>query len=145
MNKKRPFVAVVATTVCAASINALAEQRAPREPDAGLLYYAKADYAFADNKEVIANQHICGAFFQVIWSEVEREKGECDWSQLDQWMQPWLKAGKKVAIRIMWSTGGNWPKPYYKTPTPRWVWREGAAFAYHRQSQTEIPLISAAC
>lgn len=115
--------------------------RTVREPGAGLLYYAKADFAFADNKAVIANPNICGALFQVIWSEVEKENGKCDWSQVDQWIAPWLKAGKKVAIRIMWSTSGYWPKPYYKTPTPKWVWREGAMFAFHKPSGTEIPLI----
>lgn len=115
--------------------------RAVREPGAGLLYYAKADFAFADNRAVIANPNICGALFQVIWSEVEKEDGKCDWSQVDQWIDPWLKAGKKVAIRIMWSTSGYWQKPYYKTPTPKWVWREGAMFALHKPSGTEIPLI----
>ena len=72
---------------------------------------------------------------------MEKENGKCDWSQVDQWIEPWLKAGKKVAIRIMWSTSGYWPKPYYKTPTPKWVWREGAKFALHKPSGTEIPLI----
>ena len=128
-----------------ASLNAAgqAERPQPRksEPGAGLLYYAKADFAFAESKGVIANPYIRGALFQVIWSEVEREKGQCDWSQLDQWMAPWLKAGKKAAIRILWSTSGYWPKPYYKTPTPKWVWKEGAVFAFHQPSGTEIPLI----
>ena len=118
-----------------------ADKRPPREPGGGLIYYAKADFAFADNQAVIANPHIYGALFQVIWSEVEKENGKCDWSQVDQWLQPWFKAGKKAAIRIMWSTSGNWPKPYYKTPTPRWVWAEGAKFAFHKQSGTEMPLI----
>ncbi|MCC6354896.1 MAG: hypothetical protein IT577_13490, partial [Verrucomicrobiae bacterium] len=63
-----------------------------------------------------------------------------DWSEIDRWIAPWLKAGKKVAIRIMWCTSGNWPKPYYKTPTPNWVWREGAKFVLHPPSRTEIPL-----
>ena len=115
--------------------------RPSRELGGGLMYYAKADFAFADNQAVIANPHIYGALFQVIWSEVEKENGKCDWSQLDQWLQPWLKAGKKAAIRIMWSTSGNWPKPYYKTPTPRWVWTEGAKYAFHKSSGTEMPLI----
>lgn len=115
--------------------------REPRQPEAGLLYYAKADYAFADNSDVIANPYICGTLFQVIWSEVEKEKGVCDWSHLDQWMEPWLKGNRKVAIRIMWLTSGYWPKPYYKTPTPNWVWQEGAKFAFHAPSSTEIPLI----
>ncbi|MBM3852460.1 MAG: hypothetical protein FJ399_04820 [Verrucomicrobia bacterium] len=118
-----------------------APTRAVREPGAGLLYYAKADYAFADNQRVIANPHIIGALFQVIWSEVEKKEGECDWREVDQWLKPWLGAGKKVAIRIMWSTSGAWPRPYYKTPTPRWVWQKGAVFAFHAGTGTEIPLI----
>ena len=39
----------------------------------------------------------------------------------------------------MWSTSGNWPKPYYKTPTPAWVWQP--KYAFHQQSGTEMPLI----
>ncbi len=116
-------------------------QRGPREPSVGLLYYAKADFAAAENAAVIANPHICGALFQVVWSEVERENGRCDWSELDRWMAPWLEAGKKVAVRFLWSTSGNWPKPYYKKPTPQWVWGEGARFAFHAPSGTEMPLI----
>lgn len=114
---------------------------ATREPAAGLLYYAKADYARADNTAVIANPHLIGAFFQVIWSEVEKADGQCDWSELDRWLQPWLDAKKSVAIRIMWVTSGAWPKPYYKTPTPRWVWEKGAKFAFLQATRTEIPLV----
>ena len=112
-----------------------------RDPAAGLLYYAKADYAVEGDPNVIANPYICGALLQVIWSEVEKEDGQCDWNDLDAWIEPWANAGKKVGIRIMWSTSGNWPKPYYKTPTPRWVWDKGARCAYHEPSRTEMPLI----
>ena len=106
-----------------------------------LLYYAKADYAFADNAAVIANPYIGGALFQVIWSEVEKQDGVYDWSAVDRWIEPWLQAGKHVAIRLMWSTSGYWPRPYYKTPTPAWVWEKGAVFAFHPASGTQIPLI----
>jgi len=129
------------TAGVAAQENNQQTERSPRQPEAGLLYYAKADYAFADNTNVIDNPHIIGAFFQVIWSEVEKENGVCDWSQLDQWIKPWLEGNKRIAIRIMWSTSGYWPKPYYKTPTPNWVWQKGAKFAFHEPSGTEIPLI----
>lgn len=115
-------------------------KRSPREPAAGLLYYAKADFASAENSDVVRNPHICGALFQVIWSEVEKANGKCDWGQLDRWIAPWVNARKKVAIRVMWSTSGNWPKPYYKTPTPQWVWHEGAKHAFHAPSGTEMPL-----
>ncbi|TAN36798.1 MAG: hypothetical protein EPN23_08305 [Verrucomicrobia bacterium] len=132
------FAMVLAVLVAAAEP---ASVRLPREPGAGLLYYAKADYALADNQAVLANPHITGALFQVIWGEVEKENGVCDWRQVDQWIAPWLKAGKKVALRVLWSTSGYWPKPYYKTPTPVWVWQAGAKFALHKPSGTEIPLI----
>ncbi|MDO8543809.1 MAG: hypothetical protein Q7S40_25485 [Opitutaceae bacterium] len=115
--------------------------RPAREPGAGLLYYAKADYAFADNAAVIANPYICGALFQVIWSEVEKTDGHCDWGEVDRWIKPWLDAKKSIAIRIMWVTSGAWPKPYYKTPTPKWVWEKGAKFAFLKASRTEIPLV----
>lgn len=125
----------------AAPAAAAGPARPPRDPAGGLLYYAKADFASAENTAVIANPHICGALFQVIWSEVEKERDKPDWSEVDRWIKPWTRAGKSVAIRIMWCTSGNWPKPYYKTPTPQWVWREGAKFAFHPPSGTEIPLI----
>ena len=64
--------------------------RPSREPGGGLMYYAKADFAFADNQAVIANPHICGALLQVIWGEVEKENGKSVWRQVDQWLQPWL-------------------------------------------------------
>ena len=64
---------IVAGTLAASSP---VQPRATREPGAGLLYYAKADYAFAENQRVIANPHIVGALFQVIWSEVEKKEGE---------------------------------------------------------------------
>lgn len=109
--------------------------------DGGLLYYAKDDRdASAENTAAIANPAISGALFQVIWSEVEKEEGRWDWSRLDRWMKPWLDADKKVAVRLMWSTSGYWPRPFYKTPTPRWVWEKGAVFAFHSDSGTEIPL-----
>lgn len=108
----------------------------------GLLYYAKAEYAEpAMAAPAVANPHISGALFQVIWSEVETADGVCDWSALDRWIQPWLDAGKDVAVRLMWSTSGYWRFDYYKHPTPSWVWDKGAKYAYHAASETEIPLI----
>ena len=61
--------------------------RAPRTPSRGLLYYAKSAYAL--DTRPIANPHIQGAFFQIIWSEIEKEKGLCDWSAVDSWIRPW--------------------------------------------------------
>lgn len=109
------------------------------EKGSGLLFYGKQDYAY--DTSVIPNPYISGGFFQIIWSEVEKVDGEYDWSVVDKWIKPWKDPGKKVALRIMWSTSGYWPKDYYKCPTPQWVWEKGAKYAYHDLSQTEIPLI----
>lgn len=130
-----------ATCLLAASLAAADLSRPNRAPGGGLLYYAKADYAFADNAAVIANPHICGALFQIVWSEVEKTEGQCDWREVDAWLKPWLDAGKSVALRILWVTSGAWPKPYYKTSTPRWVWEKGARFAHLEATRTEIPLV----
>lgn len=134
-------VARLAGIFFAVALVATATERPAREPAAGLLFYAKADYATADNSRVIANPAICGALFQIIWSEVEKKDGQCDWSEVDRWIAPWVKGGKKFALRVMWSTSGYWPKPYYHTPTPAWVWARGARHIDHPASQTEIPLI----
>ncbi len=139
MNAFRLFI--FASCVSAGIVASANTTRPAREPGAGLLFYAKADYAFANNQDVIANPHIIGALFQVIWSEVEKEDGRCDWRELDGWLKPWLDAKKSVAIRIMWVTSGAWPKHYYKTPTPRWVWAKGAKFAFLQATRTEIPLV----
>lgn len=137
--KTRSTFAWLVAVFAFAGTGVSAIERTPRPPGAGILYYAKANSA--TNTSVIANTNIVGAFFQVIWSEVEKQDGVCDWSAVDSWIQPWLAAGKKVAIRVMWSTSGYWPQPYYKTPTPQWVWQKGARFAFHAPSGTEIPLI----
>lgn len=128
------------TTVLLAGLRAADVVRPTRVPAGGLLYYAKADHAFADNSAVIANPHLSGALFQIVWSEVEKADGQCDWSEVDGWIKPWLDAKKGVALRILWITSGAWPKPYYKTPTPAWVWQKGAKFAYLAATGTEIPL-----
>ena len=104
-----------------------------------LLFYGKADYA--TDVTAIPNPSITGGFFQIIWSEIEKADGQYDWTALDSWIKPWKDAGKGVALRIMWSTSGYWPQPYYKHPTPQWLWAKGAKYAYHDLSQTEVPLI----
>lgn len=109
-----------------------------KKPQAGLLFYAKSDYA--TDTSSIKNPYILGALFQIIWSEVEKKDGECEWKEVDSWIKPWIAAGKKVALRIMWSTSGYWSKSYYQHPTPQWVWAKGAKFSYHEASKTEIPL-----
>ena len=99
-----------------------AEPRAARAPDGGALFYE--GYTFRDNTEAVNNPHILGPMFQLYWSEIETQPGKFDWSEWDRRLAPWLKAGKKFALRIMWCSSGNWPHPASKTPTPQWVWKD---------------------
>jgi len=115
-----------------------AEPRVTRNPAGGLLFYE--GYTFRDNTEALNNPHILGPLFQLYWSEIERKPGEFDWSAWDRRLTPWLKAGKRFALRIMWCSSGNWPLPAARTPTPQWVWDRGAKFARYELNGTEIPL-----
>ena len=115
-----------------------AAPRPPRGPAGGALFYE--GYTFRDNTETVNNPHLLGPMFQLYWSEIEKEPGKCDWSEWDRRLAPWLKAGKKFALRIMWCSSGNWPHPASKTPTPHWVWDAGAKFVRYPLNGTEIPL-----
>ncbi len=109
-----------------------------RDPTGGLFFYE--GYTFRDNAEAVNNPHIIGPLFQLYWSEIETKEGVYDWSAWDRRLQPWLKAGKKFALRIMWCSSGNWPHPASKTPTPAWVWASGAKSVRYPLNGTEIPL-----
>lgn len=111
----------------------------PRKPAAGMLFFAH--YTYEDNDEVINNPYIIGALYTFHWDAVEHEQGKFDWSAADKFIEKWTKAGKKVALRIMWSTNGYWLNPIAKHPTPAWVWKDGAKHCYHPDSETEIPLL----
>lgn len=132
----RRLLVAALTSVLAMSL--CAEPRATREPSGGCLFYE--GYTFRDNTEAVNNPHILGPMFQLYWSEIEKRPGEYDWSAWDRRLEPWLKAGKKFALRIMWCSSGNWPHPASKTPTPAWVWAAGARFARFELNGTEIPL-----
>ncbi len=71
----------------------------------GLLYFAS--YQQRDNPAPATNPHLVGALFTIYWSDVEKSAGVFDWSALDQRIAVWTGAGKKVALRIMWSSSGN--------------------------------------
>lgn len=126
------------TLTLATAVALRAEPRATREPAGGLLFYE--GYTYRDNTEAVRNPHLLGPLFQLYWSEIERKPGEFDWSEWDRRLAPWLAAGKKFALRIMWCSSGNWPHPASRTPTPPWVWAAGAKFVRYEPNGTEIPL-----
>lgn len=115
-----------------------APSRTKRAPPGGILFYAK--HGFAENTAAVAHPHVAGVWAQFYWSEIEPEPGRYDWNLVEARMRPWLTVGKKAALRVYWIGSGNWPDPAAKHSTPAWVWREGAKFAYHEPSKTEIPL-----
>jgi len=116
-------------------VNGYAQKRAPGK---GLLYFAS--YESSDDDLVKNNPYIIGAVRTIKWANYEKSDGVYDWSALDRFIESWVKAGKKVALRMQWSTSGYWKDPMSKAPTPAWVWDKGAKFAYHAPSETEIPL-----
>lgn len=107
-------------------------------PTSGLLFYAS--HLHEGEALVLSNPSIVGALYQLYWSEIEPAEGRYEWAALDANIARWAAAGKKVALRIMWSSSGYWPDPAAKTPTPAWVWSAGARFALHAASGTEVPL-----
>jgi len=104
----------------------------------GLLYFAS--YRERDNPAPIANPHLIGALFTMYWSDVEKREGEFDWTDLDRRIARWTRAGKKVALRIMWSSSGTWPEPAAMHPTPQFVLDAGAVTIRSESSKTDIPL-----
>ncbi|MBI5774426.1 MAG: beta-galactosidase, partial [Verrucomicrobia bacterium] len=104
----------------------------------GLLYFAS--YPQRDNPAPAANPHLVGALFTIYWSDIEPREGTFDWSAFDQRAAVWTAAGKKIAVRIMWSSSGNWPEPAAKHPTPKFVLDAGAVTVHSVSSKTDIPL-----
>lgn len=105
----------------------------------GLLFFAS--YQERNNFAATANPHILGALHTIYWSNIEPAEGKFDWSDIDERIGRWISAKKKVALRIMWSSSGNWPEPAAKHPTPQWVLDKGAVTVHSDSSKTDIPLI----
>jgi len=108
-------------------------------PPGGLLYFAS--YRQRDNPAPVRNPHLVGALFTVYWSDVEPRPGVFDWSTLERRIALWTAAGKKVAVRLMWSSSGTWPEPAAKRPTPQFVLDAGAVIVRAEKSNTEVPLV----
>jgi len=121
-----------------AGLVSISETFGARNPESGLLFYAK--HGYQTNTLSVNNPNIIGGMFQIYWSQIETADSVFNWSEFDGWLAPWKLAGKKIGIRIMWSSSGYWPDPLAATPTPSWVWDKGAVKAVHAPSGTEIPI-----
>jgi len=104
----------------------------------GLLYFPTFDAK--DDRAAAANPNLAGALLTFYWSEIEPRKGDFNWEELDRRISVWTSSGKKVALRIMWSSNGFWPHPSAKRPTPSWVVDDGAREVLSPHSQTHVPL-----
>lgn len=66
---------------------------------------------------LLHNRDICGGLFYVLWGQIDKGPGAIpryDWSSVDRQIQPWIEAGKRVAIEV-WavSYGGRIATPSY--------------------------------
>src|SRR5579883_3181256 len=71
------------------------------------------------------NASLVGTNLIYYWSQLEPQKGQYQWSVIDNAMKPWTSAGKKVVIRITTAGWAKWSPPYSKQGTPQWVFDEG--------------------
>jgi hypothetical protein len=56
---------------------------------------------------LLHNPVVCGANFYLVWNQVDRGPNanpRYDWSDVDDRMAPWIKAGKQVNL-VTWATG----------------------------------------
>jgi hypothetical protein len=56
---------------------------------------------------LLNNPVVCGANFYLVWNEIDRGPSAIpryDWSEIDQRIAPWIKAGKQVNF-VTWATG----------------------------------------
>lgn len=107
----------------------------------GLLFFATPDERI--DAAAAQNPHLVGALLTLYWSDIEAVEGRCDWTALERRREVWTKAGKKVALRVMWVSSGNWPAPAADRPTPQWVFEKGARFVVAEKTTrpTQIPLV----
>ncbi len=124
---KKTIFALIICLCCLNSVFAFKYSNTP----AGMIYFAS--HGYVENNEVLSNPYIIGGLYTMHWSVIESEQGKYNWKEVDDFVNRWTKAGKKVALRIMWSSSGYWRNPVAGKPTPAWVWKAGAKYAYHKK------------
>ncbi len=86
----------------------------------------KGIYQFGSSYSTLAtNPYIAGAHLGFYWSQLEPQKGQYNWSAVDQAMAPWVSHGKKVILRVPTSGYTSWLPPYSQSGTPKWVYDLG--------------------
>jgi hypothetical protein len=95
----------------------------PRESQGSGVYQQQ----FAENlTNNVTNPYLDGVVAPFPWSEVEPREGEFRWNIIEDAIQPWVKAGKKVILSIFTGSVGTIGKTIAQA-TPEWVFAAGAA------------------
>lgn len=88
----------------------------------------KGMYQFGSNSSALAtNPAIAGGHLGYYWSQLEPQQGVFQWNVIDRDMAPWVKAGKKVILRVSTAGWTRWTPPYSQRGTPQWVYDLGVA------------------
>lgn len=86
----------------------------------------KGIFQFGSNSSTLAsNPSIAGTHLGYYWSQLEPQKGQYNWSVIDQQMAPWVSYGKKVILRVSTSGWTRWAPPYSQSGTPQWIYDLG--------------------
>ena len=124
---------LVASCGIAASLAALSAEVVVRpqdngaalvNPGMGLVHYHYSNrlWAYGLDSKVGDTEPLPGTsvvYFRVLWSDVEPHEGEYRWDLFDSVAQNWIKAGKKIAFRIICCN-------QTANATPDWVREAGA-------------------
>src|SRR5690348_15267441 len=86
----------------------------------------KGIFQFGGNPSTFASSpYVAGIHLGYYWSQLEPQKGQYNWSVIDQQMAPWIKYNKKVILRVSTSGWTRWAPPYSQSGTPQWVYDLG--------------------
>ncbi|MFY9269576.1 MAG: beta-galactosidase [Candidatus Manganitrophaceae bacterium] len=73
----------------------------------------------------ITNPYVDGTAASFSWSELEPTEGDFQWRIVEETIQPWAAAGKKVILGVHTGTVGTIGRKV-KQATPEWVFSSGA-------------------
>ncbi|MGW2517690.1 beta-galactosidase [Streptomyces sp. NPDC001617] len=85
-------------------------------------------YAFSggNTSDLATNPDVAGRSLVFYWAQLEPAQGQYRWDLVDQAMQPWVAAGKKVILRVSASGWAKWDTAANSAHgTPAWVYAQG--------------------
>ncbi|MEU2427089.1 beta-galactosidase [Streptomyces sp. NPDC007851] len=85
-------------------------------------------YAFSggNTSDLATNPDVAGRSLVFYWAQLEPAQGQYRWDLVDQAMQPWVAAGKKVILRVSAAGWAKWDTAADSAHgTPAWVYEQG--------------------